>query len=85
MATIWSLTAITVERAWVIFCITRAKYHRITMTKMMVVVVSIWTAAAAISLPPLLGWNRYIYEVAGSQINAILRLYYARATCTPAP
>ena len=64
MATIWSLTAITVERAWVIYCITRAKYHRITMTKMMVVVVSIWIAAVAISLPPLLGWNRYIYEVA---------------------
>ena len=65
MATIWSLTAITVERAWVIYCITRAKYHRITMTKMMVVVVSIWTAAVAICSPPLLGWNRYIYEVRG--------------------
>ena len=62
MATIWSLTAITVERAWVIFCITRAKHHRITMAKMMMVVVSIWLAAMIISLPPFLGWNRYIYE-----------------------
>ena len=68
MATIWSLTAITVERAWVIYCITRAKYHRITMTKMMVVVVSIWIAAVSISLPPLLGLNRYIYEVAVYQL-----------------
>ena len=64
MATIWSLTSITMESAWVIYYITRAKYHRITMTKMIVVVVSIWIAAVSVSLPPLLGWNRYIYEVA---------------------
>ena len=63
MATILSLTAITMERAWVIFCITRAKQHRIPMTRMMVLVVSMWITALAVSMAPLLGWNRYIYEV----------------------
>ena len=28
-----------------------------------IVVCVIWTSAFLISLPPLLGWNRYIYEV----------------------
>ena len=64
MANIWFLTAVTVERAWVVYCITKAKAHRVNITKMMVVVVSIWIAALATSIAPLLGWNRYIYEVA---------------------
>ena len=63
MANIWLLTAVTVERAWVVYCITKAKAHRVTITKMMVVVVSIWIAALTTSIAPLLGWNRYIYEV----------------------
>ena len=69
MANIWSLMAITVERAWVIFCITRGKQHRVNMTRMLVVVATIWIAALATSIPPLLGWNRYVYEVMISSIE----------------
>ena len=63
MSSIWNLTAITVERAWTIFCITRAKNNMITWTKMGLVVLVIWASALAVSIAPLVGWNRYVYEV----------------------
>jgi hypothetical protein len=63
MSSIWTLTAITMERAWTIFCITRAKHNMITMTRMGVVVVAIWISAVGVSVAPVLGWNRYVYEV----------------------
>ena len=66
MAAIWSITAISMERAWVIYCITRAKQHRVTMARMRIIMTGLWISALAISLPPLMGWNRYIYEVRNS-------------------
>jgi len=62
LATIWIICCITVERAWVIFCIIHAKHHRISMLKMRILVCIVWTLAAIFSLPPLFGWNRYVYE-----------------------
>ena len=62
MAAIWFLTAVTMERAWVVLCITRWKQNRITKFKTMLVVMSIWISALVTSSLPLLGWNRYIYE-----------------------
>ena len=62
MATIWFLTAVTMERAWVVLCITRCKQNRITKSKTMLVVMAIWISALVTSILPLLGWNRYIYE-----------------------
>ena len=63
MAAIWFLTAVTMERAWVIHCIGRSKQNKFTKVKTMLVVMGIWTAAFATSGAPLLGWNRYVYEV----------------------
>ena len=60
---IWSLTAITVERAWVIHSIVMVKQFRTTMNTVRGVVLIIWILAIATSLPPLLGYNKYIYEV----------------------
>ena len=37
--------------------------RRSQQTVMVYVVCAIWGAAAMISIPPLAGWNRYIYEV----------------------
>ena len=37
--------------------------RRSQQTVMVSVVCAIWGAAAIISIPPLAGWNRYIYEV----------------------
>ena len=62
MAAIWFLTAITMERAWVVLCITRCKQNRITKSKTVLVVMAIWISALVTSILPLLGWNRYIYE-----------------------
>jgi hypothetical protein len=85
MANIWFLTAVTMERAWVVFCITKGKQHRITKAKIMMVVVAVWIAAWAASMAPLLGWNRYIYEVRRKYFFSILLLlHFVRVTCTPA-
>ena len=47
MAAIWSITAISMERAWVIYCITRAKQHRVTMARMRIIMTGIWISALA--------------------------------------
>ena len=60
---IWSLTAITVERSWVIHSIVMAKQFRTTMNTVRGVVLFICISAIATSLPPLMGHNKYIYEV----------------------
>ena len=63
MSAIWSIMAITVERAWVLYSITRAKQYRTTMARMRMVVSGLWMSALCVGIPPLLGWNRYVYEV----------------------
>ena len=84
MAAIWFLTAVTMERACVVYCITRGKQNRITKARTMVVVTCIWTAALLTSFPPLIGWNRYIYEVRSAERFSVLIKLYPRGTCTPA-
>ena len=63
MAAIWSLTCITMERAWVISNISKQAYPRVSMSKMKFYILIIWSAAIAASIVPLMGWNKYIYEV----------------------
>ena len=63
MAAIWSLALLTMERTWVIHSISRNRNTRVSMTKMRSIVISIWIAAVLTGLAPLLGWNRYVYEV----------------------
>ena len=65
LTTIWTLAAISVERAWVILCISRARAYHLIRSYAANVVWTIWAAAATLALAPLLGWNRYIYEVKG--------------------
>ena len=65
LTTIWTLAAISVERAWVILCISRARAYHLFRSYAANVVWTIWAAAATLALAPLLGWNRYIYEVKG--------------------
>ena len=63
MSAIWSLTCITMNRAWVIKNISKQAYPRASMSKMRLIILFIWSAAVAASIAPLMGWNRYIYEV----------------------
>ena len=63
MAVIWSITAISVERALVVCHIVMAKHHLVNKTKMTKIVIGLWMSAIATSLPPLFGWNNYVYEV----------------------
>ena len=63
MAAIWSLTCLTMERAWVIKSISKKAYPHLSMAKMRLVMLAIWFAAVAASIAPLMGWNKYIYEV----------------------
>ena len=63
MAAIWFLAAVTMQRAWVVLCISRGKQNRITKTSTRTVTMGIWVAALATSAAPLLGWNNYVYEV----------------------
>ena len=71
MAIIWSITAISVERAVVVHLILRAKDHRVNKVKMRMVLAGMWIAAVAASLPPLMGWNRYVYEVFQNGFDSI--------------
>ena len=63
MAAIWFLAAVTMQRAWVVLCISKGKQNRITKAGTMMVTMGIWVAALATSIAPLLGWNNYVYEV----------------------
>jgi hypothetical protein len=51
------------NRAWVIKNISKQAYPRASMSKMRLIILAIWSAAVAASIAPLMGWNRYIYEV----------------------
>lgn len=75
MAAIWSLTCLTVERSWVIRSISMQHPHHLPMKKMRVVVLVIWVAAVTASIVPLLGWNKYIYEVRWSQKYKIIEYF----------
>ena len=63
MAAIWSLALLTMERTWVIHSISKNRNTRVSMTNMRSIVIAIWIAAVLTGLAPLLGWNRYVYEV----------------------
>ena len=80
MSAIWSIMAITVERAWVIYCITRAKQYRTTMARMRKVVLGMWMSALCVSMPPLLGWNRYVYEVRFTSSFKRVTIFAQKAT-----
>ena len=69
MAAIWSLMSLTVERAMVL-CL--PGYHRTKRTSIQRLVLTIWCAAVLASLPPLLGWNKYVYEVKDFLLSLIL-------------
>ena len=75
MAAIWSLTCITMERAWVISNISKQAYPWVSMSKMKFYILIIWSAAIAASIVPLMGWNKYIYEV-GSWYSLYSRPYF---------
>ena len=77
MAQIWLLTSLTVERAWVVWCISHVKQHRVShliildlinafqlnKSSMKLVVITVWVTASLVGALPLFGWNRYVYEV----------------------
>ena len=55
--------ALTMERAYVIHSIANQSPRPNNMAGMKMLVLVIWISAVLASLPPLLGFNRYIYEV----------------------
>ena len=63
MASIWSLTFLTLERAKVIKTISRRAHHNPSKIRMKVAMTLIWGSAVVLSLAPLFGWNRFVYEV----------------------
>ena len=72
ISAIWSLALLTMERTWVIHSISRNRNTRVSMTKMRSIVITIWIAAVLTGLAPLIGWNRYVYEVGQ---DTFLQLY----------
>lgn len=56
-----TLVAISVDR----YCAVAMPLHyamRVTSKRSIAMIVSVWSAAVIASLPPLLGWNRYVYQ-----------------------
>ena len=59
MAAIWSIMIISMERAWVVYRVSRAQLARLRVSVVRSVVITQWVLAIAVALPPLLGYNRY--------------------------
>ena len=60
MAAIWSIMILSVERAWVVFMVTRNRPARLRCWMVRLVVSLQWLAALALSLPPLVGYSRCV-------------------------
>ena len=60
MAAIWSIMILSMERAWVVYKVTRAQLSVMRMTFVRSVVILQWLVAVAVSLPPLFGYNRWV-------------------------
>ena len=58
MAAIWSIMILSMERAWVIYRVTRARLARLRANVVRSVVMIQWVLAIAAALPPLMGYNR---------------------------
>ena len=63
MAAIWSIMILSMERAWVVYRVTRVRPAMMRVTRVRLVVTLQWVVALALALPPLLGYNRYVYCV----------------------
>ena len=60
MAAIWSIMILSMERAWVVYRVTRAQLSVMRMITVRSVVTVQWLVAVAVSLPPLFGYNRWV-------------------------
>ena len=58
MAAIWSIMILSMERAWVVYRVSRAQVARLRASLVRSVVIIKWLSATAVALPPLLGYNR---------------------------
>ena len=58
MAAIWSIMILSMERAWVVYRVTRAKLARLGASVVRSIVIVQWLTAIAAALPPLMGYNR---------------------------
>ena len=58
MAAIWSIMILSMERAWVVYRVSRAQLARLRASLVRSVVIIKWLSATAVALPPLLGYNR---------------------------
>ena len=63
LAAIWSIMILSMERAWVVYRVTRVRPAVMRVCMVRVVVTLQWVVALALALPPLLGYNRYVYCV----------------------
>ena len=55
MAAIWSIMILSMERAWVVYRVSRAKLARLSASVVRSVVIVQWLLAITVALPPLLG------------------------------
>ena len=58
MAAIWSIMIISMERAWVVYRVSRAKLARLRAGVVRSIVIVQWGLAMVAALPPLMGYNR---------------------------
>ena len=58
MAAIWSIMILSMERAWVVYRVSRAQLAWLRANFVRSVVTLQWVLALAAALPPLLGCNR---------------------------
>ena len=63
LSSIWSLTAISLERHAVIAGGLSANKRRFSLRTVATALVVLWASSIVLMLCPLFGWNKYVYEV----------------------
>ena len=80
LSSIWSLAAISVERHAVIAGGLSANKRRFSLRTVVATLATMWTASVVLMVGPMVGWNRYVYEVRIVHVFSVLVAKYSLVT-----
>ena len=80
MAAIWSIMILSMERAWVVYRVTRGRQARLGHGVVRSIVITQWLLAIVAALPPLVGYNRSVFSTLIGRTTTILCSHWWRAS-----
>ena len=78
MSAIWSIMILSMERAWVVYRVTRGQLARLGHGVVRSIVITQWLLAMAAALPPLVGYNRSVFSTLIGRAPTMLRSHWWR-------